>query len=171
MLLSQFGYTLLVLCAPSAEVLRVDVGHADTSSSTADVQAGFFDLSAANIDNHPTGRAAKSKSRAIPHAFGVQELVTVSLEAANSAWSTLAFRDRGDVRGALGDLAEDFVFNEAALSLTLKDLKPGVYAMTTWHHDAQYEGGLIDIHVNGALAVGALPQTTGRSRDPAAAAR
>jgi len=94
----------------------------------------------------------------------------MTIEAVDGRCETLAFRDRGDVEARLGALAEDFVFNEVGLTLTLDRLKPGTYAVRTWHHDARYAGGMIDVAVGSRIAAGGLPQTTGLSADPAWAA-
>ena len=65
--------------------------------------------------------------------------MTVTLTAPDARWNQLAFRNRGDMKGALADLAEDFVFNETTLIVTLSGLQPGEYAVTTWHHDRDYD--------------------------------
>ncbi len=153
-----------------ADSLQVDIGHASTGSSVNQVQSGFLDFTAANQNGQVMGRATKSFSKSFPSSLGTSGNVTVSLEAAHPASTTLAFRDRGDMRGELGDLAEDFVFNEAQLTLRITGLKPGVYAMTTWHHDPRYVGGMIDIKIGDRVVIGALIQTTGFTGKIASAA-
>ncbi|MHC4402433.1 MAG: PVC-type heme-binding CxxCH protein [Planctomycetota bacterium] len=167
--LAALALTLGLACTARAETLRVDVGHAGTLSSSDDLQSGFEGLSAANRDGRLMGRAARTCSKSFAGPLGVEGRVTVTLDAPHDAWPTLAFRDRGDMSGELADLAEDFVFNEARLRLTLTGLKTGLYAVTTWHHDARYVGGMIDVCVGPRTAAGGLAQTTGPSTVPASA--
>ncbi|NQT13791.1 MAG: hypothetical protein HQ582_13645, partial [Planctomycetes bacterium] len=164
-----FVLALALGSTAAAQTLTVDVGHASTSTSSGDVQPGFFDLSAANLDDRLMGRAEETFSGSFSSPLGVEGTVGVALGAPHSRWKTLAFRDRGDMSGELADLAEDFAFNEARLKLTLSRLKPGVYAMTTWHHDPSYAGGMIDVVVGSRTVRGAVVQTTGRSTAPASA--
>ena len=153
-----------------ADCLQVDIGHAKTGASVNQIESGFLDFTAANQNGQVIGRSAPTFSKTFPSDLGANGNVTVSLEAAHPASTTLAFRDRGDMRGELGDLAEDFVFNEAQLTLKITGLKPGVYGMTTWHHDPQYAGGMIDIRTGDRIVVGALLQTTGFAGKIASAA-
>lgn len=157
-------------CAAGGETFRVDIGHADTSTSSGDVESGFLDLSSSNRDGQLMGRAAEAFSRSFRSPLGVGGAVHVSLHAPNARWSRLAFRDRGDMSGDLADLAEDFVFNEARLDLEIAGLKPGIYTINTWHHDASYVGGKIDVVVGSRTVLGAVAQTTGKSTVPASAA-
>jgi hypothetical protein len=52
-------------------------------------------------------------------------------------------------------LLSDMVLRNAngTLSLTLEDLKPGIYELTTYHHSTQFGGGLFDVHVTDTLGV------------------
>ncbi len=175
MLLWRYGiqvgfWTTLLACTTRAETLRIDIGHTSTASSTNEVQSGFEDLSAANQNGQVMGRATETWSRTFGSSLGEDGHVSVSLESPDPASRILAFRDRGNMSTELGDLAEDFVFNEAQLNLTVAGLKPGLYAMTTWHHDPQYVGGMIDIKIGSRTVVGGLVQTTGFSTAPASAA-
>lgn len=163
------GVLLSLATAAGAQSLQVDVGRLGGTDSTNDVQDGFLDLAAANRDGSPMGRAGRGLSRSLDSPLGLEGRVTVAIDAADGPFQTLAFRDRGDVAGPLGDLTEDFVFNEVGLKLTLSDLKPGLYAMTIWSHDSRYAGGMIDVELVSRAVVGGLLQTTGFSADPATA--
>ena len=167
---SAFVLIATITSTTRAETLRVDIGHKATASSKNDVQPDFEDFAGANTNGSVMGRAAAVFSETFSTALGVGGAVTVTIDASKSASTTLAFRDRGDMSGPQGDLAEDFAFNEDRLTLTLKGLKAGTYAMTTWHHDPSYVGGRIDIQVGSRTVVGSLTQTTGRSQSPARAA-
>ena len=109
------------------------------------------------------GRGDRRVSSSIESPLGIEGRVTVTVHAAEGPFETLAFRRRAGKRGPQGRLAEDFVFNEVGLKLTLADLKPGLYAVNTWHHDNQYAGGAIDLAVGSRTVVGGLMQTTGPS--------
>src|SRR5262249_34700826 len=58
--------------------------------------------------------------------------------------------DSGDVTATLGNLVEDGVRSSAGLRLGLTGLKPGLYEIKTYHHDATVTEGTIDIFVDDA---------------------
>ena len=150
--------------------LQVDIGHPSTASSTNDVQSGFQDFSVANRGGSAGGGSGPDiQTKTFESPLGKNGSVTVTLEAPDGKFKKLDFRDRGDVKAELGDLAEDFVFNEARLNLKFVGLKAGTYAVTTWHHDPGYAGGMIDIEVTGRPVVSGLVETKGFSDSPVAA--
>jgi len=149
-----------------SESLKVDIGRA---SSTDALQSGFQEFAVANKDGSPMGRAASGQSKSFASPLGQNGLVTVSLSTPDVRFNSLGCRHRGQMDSTLGNLVEDFVFNESQLDLTLANLKPGLYGITTWHHDPSYDGGMVDIRVGSRTVVGGLVQTTGFSEEPAAA--
>jgi len=142
------------------DVLRVDVGGAG-----GEVQYGFVPF-ARRLSPDTTGVQTETFSSGL----GTAGNVTVKLAAPDN---TLAWRDRGDVPGTeLGDVSEDFVFDGTAVELTLEGLKPGAYAMESFHHDTTYLASELDIYVSDAigsnrLVVDDLPHTISSSGDPA----
>ena len=169
--LAAVAIVLTVACTSSGQSLQVDIGRTDRDDSVNRALPGFVELAAPNRDGVAMGRGERRLSMATESLLGVQGRVTLTIEAAQPGpFETLAFRRRGSTRGPEGRLAEDFVFNEVGLKLTLGDLKPGLYAVTTWHHDNDYAGGAIDIAVGSRTVVGGLSQTTGRSAEPVSAA-
>ena len=159
-----------VACTAAGQSLQVDVGWTDGDGSANQLLPGFVELGAANRGGVAMGRGDRRVSRSAQSPLGIEGRVTVTIDAAEGPFETLAFRRRGGKRGPQGRLGEDFVFNEVGLKLTLADLKPGLYAVTTWHHDNQYAGGSIDVAVGSRTVVGGLVQTTGSSVPPAWAA-
>jgi hypothetical protein len=75
---------------------------------------------------------------------------------------TEGLRDRGDVTGPLGDLAEDFFFATTSITLTLENLAAGNYSFTSWHHDAQNTQSFLNIISSGTSAMN-FQATTGFS--------
>ena len=161
---------LAVACTAGGQSLQVDIGRADGGGSGNNALPGFVELAAANRGGAAMGRGDRRVSMSAESPLGVAGRVAVTVDAAEGPFEMLAFRRRGGKRGPRGQLAEDFVFNEVGLELTLADLKPGLYAVTTWHHDNDYAGGTIDVAVGSCTVVGGLVQTTGRSVPPASAA-
>jgi hypothetical protein len=66
---------------------------------------------------------------------------------------TQGLRDRGDVSGSLGDLAEDFFFATDTITLTLDNLAAGNYSFTSWHHDASFTQSFLNIISSGTDAL------------------
>ncbi len=127
------------------EGLNVDIGLGPNSAITNDVQAGFQSFVGATTDSSPQSQAFLSD-------LGLVNQVSVNLSS-----SDLRFRDRGNVTHALGDLAEDFVFTYGSeLDLTLDDLKPGRYQITTYHHDVSGVYGTMDLSVSDATRTSEL---------------
>jgi len=154
--------------SPPAE-LKVDIGAPGANN---DVQAGFQSFAMLNSNGSATGGSISSPQE---HWFfteaGNAGSVRVNLSNPDNSGSGLAFRDRGDVTHALGDLAEDFVFNNGGerLDLTLGSLKPGRYFMTAYLHDRLGAfPGTADVRVSDVLgaerlAVGGVASTSGSS--------
>ncbi len=98
-----------------------------------------------------------------------------SLGAGNTVDVTIGgfthFRDYAAVTGdfvANSPLLSDMVLRNAdgTMTLTLENLNPGDYLITTFHHSTQFGGGLIDINLNDANGTGqsietSLPVTNG----------
>jgi len=127
------------------DALRVDFG-----SNGQEVQYGFQAFSDPNVGGYtPDGQ---TMSLATPLGMGGQ--VTVTLAASGGQ---LGFRDRGDVYNAeLGDVSEDFVFDEAWLAATLTGLGQGAYTMTSYHADPGFPHGAVDVLVDDAAGIGRL---------------
>ena len=68
------------------------------------------------------------------------------------------FRDYNSVTGGpfvgLNYLLSDSVLRNAngVMTLTLGDLKPGTYEITTYHHSTQYDDGIFDLYLTDAVA-------------------
>lgn len=75
---------------------------------------------------------------------------------------TQGLRDRGNVTGTLGDIAEDFFFATDVITLTLDNLAAGNYSFTSWHHDASYTQSFLNI-ISSGTSVMNFQATTGFS--------
>ena len=112
------------------DALRVDFGKdPGTDGGRDDVQNGFQQFNAAN---HNSG-FADGVYRDYTNKLGNSDTVRVTV---NCDDNSLLVRDRGDVVGPLGDVSEDFIFDDSALELVISDLKAGRYVMSTYHHDS-----------------------------------
>ncbi len=167
---SALTIILAVSSTAHGQSLQVDIGLPNVDRSAPHVPPAFLELAAANSNGAAMGRADRRVSTSLKSPLGVEGQITATIDAADGPFETLAFRRRGGKQSPRGRLADDFVFNEVGLTLTLADLKPGLYAITTWHHDNDYAGGMIDIAVGSRTVVGGLVQTTGSSVPPASAA-
>ncbi len=137
---------LLNAPAPPAD-LAVDFG----SDSPQDLQPGFAAFSRGPAAGVSLGGAV---SDVFPSEVGLRGKVAVAV-AAELATGTIDFRDRGDVTGTPEvSLLEDHIKNQAGgIRLTLSGLKPGVYRMTSYHHDADLARSAVDISVDGTPVV------------------
>ncbi|MDY0167388.1 MAG: hypothetical protein RBS80_12640 [Thermoguttaceae bacterium] len=128
--------------------LNVDIGLQGAGS----VQAGFQSLAETNNSgSYSTSPKAKWLDSQLGNAN------RVNVELASGGGGRMGFRQRSDVTHAMGDLAEDFVFNLDGdrLNLTLGSLLPGYYEMTTYHHDSDnYITGTLDVSVSDARSSG-----------------
>lgn len=144
---------------PAVDSLRVDFALAGTAN---DVQDGFVGFSR---DLTTTGQQTEVYSSSL----GSNGTVTVRAAAQDG---TLQWRDRGDSGAAeLADVAEDFVFDQDWIELTLEGLAPSAYLMTTYHHDTTHVGSLLNIDVwddlgDGRRAVSGLVQTVSSGGNP-----
>ena len=137
--------------------LKVDIGA--QSGASNDVQAGFQSFAMINSNGSATsGSTASPQEHWFFTEVGNAGSVRVNISNPSNPTDGLSFRDRGDVSHPLGDLAEDFVFNNAGsgkrLDLTLGSLKPGRYTVTTYLHDLQgaLGGGTVDVRVTDAMS-------------------
>lgn len=142
--------------------LKVDFGLGPEGRAGNDVQTGFQSFAMEN-----SGSYIPSPQE---HWFFTELGNAGSARVRLSTDGNVGFRDRSDVTHPLGDLLEDHVFDGGSdrLDLTLGSLKPGLYSITTYHHDSQYNRGTIDVSVSDALgterlAVSSLDETTGTS--------
>lgn len=131
--------------AAGHDALRVDFG-----SNGQEVQHGFLAFSNPNSGGYTAD--GQSENFAASPVLGGQ--VNVTLHASGNS---LGFRDRGDVYNAeLGDVSEDFVFDEEWVEMTLTGLAKGVYTMTSYHADPGFNHGAVDILVDDAKGLGRL---------------
>ena len=150
------------LPAAYGEWLRVDFGVGD-----GDNQSGFevFEEGTVNCD-----WSSNPEVRSFTNSLGASGNVTVKVRVPSGELGKA--RDRGDVAytepGAggrnLDNLLEDFVagdFDEGKsgdLTLTLHDLKAGLYTITTYHHDgldtSYFCHGPFDIKITDADRIG-----------------
>lgn len=128
------------------DALRVDFGG---DSSSNDVQHGFAPF------NRPlNSNTSGLQSETYATGLGAAGQVTVSLQAADNV---LTWRDRGDVYNPdLGDVAEDFVFDDRWINMTLTDLRQGQYLMSAYFHDKGFNHGSVDVLVSDAAGVDRL---------------
>lgn len=130
--------------AAQAATLDVDFGWDNAGNQ---VQAGFEDFSLP-LDNNNSSPQAQSFS----NSLGTAGSVTVTISGGGS---NIGSRDRGNVNHdlGLGDLLEDFVFQQSGgnLTLSLGNLKAGTYSMTTWHHDLISSQQPLDVLVDDAV--------------------
>jgi len=142
--------------------LRVDFG-----TGTQQVVPGFQPFARGTGGSASAG---SSQTETFSTSIGLAGTVDVTVATTTS----LGFRDRGDGnQGALGDLYEDHVKPNSAtagsaeeLILTLEDLLPGCYRITTFHNDLTTNTGDIDILLDDARGAGrvvalALEQSLG----------
>lgn len=135
--------------------LNVDFSLGPAGRAGNDVQAGFQSFVMENSGSYIPGPQE--------HWF-FTELANAGSARVNVAapGGELGFRDRGDVAHALGDLAEDFVFNNVTdrLDLTVGSLKPGFYTLTAYLHDRNNAfPGTVDVRVSDALVGEQLQQS------------
>jgi hypothetical protein len=147
-------------------ILRVDFGQTP-GTGRDDLQFGFQPFNAASSD----AAFADGVYRDYASPIGADGTVRVRVEGSGD---TLMVRDRGDVVGPLGDVAEDFIFNGGALDLVLEGLAAGTYAVTSYHHDATLSQATFDVLVTDALgtlrpAASGMSHTTGSLGAPALA--
>jgi hypothetical protein len=141
--------TVALLDPPLAEpehALSVDFGATGQL-----VQAGFMPFTR---DPNPAG-AAQTEMYSSPFAAGGGQI------AVAVGGGDVQFLDRGDdVAGPLGDVADDFVFNSGALTLTFGNLQAGDYQLVLYGHDRNFSQSAYRIVLDGAQ-IGQLTPTTG----------
>jgi hypothetical protein len=131
---------------PGAEggVFNVDFGNSSVAGPT---QPGFV----AFEDAESGGNPAKVQSYATP--LGVGGTVTVEVSGYTH------FRDYAAITGGpfVGQsaLLSDLVLRNAAgvMRLELGNLRPGIYAITTYHHSTQFGGGTFSIRLHDGRAL------------------
>lgn len=128
------------------DALRVDFAG---TSATNDVQHGFVPFNR-TVNQNTTGLQSET------YATGLSDSgqVTVSIRGADNV---LSWRDRGDVLNPdLGDVAEDFVFDEQSIDMALGGLRQGQFLMSAYFHDKGFDHGSVDILVSDALGLNRL---------------
>ncbi len=166
------GWLMAALAVPAtwaAPFLQVDVGTVGQS-----VQVGFQGFS---FGTSPSQNLAPPQNAAYATPFGAVSVTVASAYLAGGAADN-GFRIRGPVTGPAAGLSDlvgdhvhangDYLTVDATMFLTLAGLTAGRYQVQTWHHDAFQNGGsfnpgIIDIYVNGTLAVANVAQSYGAS--------
>ena len=129
--------------APSSTILSVDFSQ----GTDAPLQPGFQGFSFDDADPHTVTYLSAA---ATDGDIGV----TISGQT--------HFRDYNTITGGpflgLSSLLSDSVLRSAngVMTLTLGDLSPGTYEMTTYHHSTQYDDGLFDLYLTDALVTDLL---------------
>jgi len=120
--------------------LRVDFGQAATTGPNGPTQdGGFFGFEA----NEGSGNPDVTKTFISP--VGANGTVDVTIGGYTH------FRDYDPISSGpfvdMSDLLSDMVlrYSDGTMTLTLDDLAPGPYEITTYHHSTQFGGGTIDI--------------------------
>ena len=146
--------------APSTGPLRVDFGSAlGDGGGPGGTQAGFLAF-------EHDGTADKTLS--FVSGLGTDTSVEVTV-AGTTHWRDYAAVTGGPHVGdnrLLSDMALRFA--DGTMTLTLGDLKPGLYEITTYHHSTQFGGGsfdmaLTDAHVAGEPVFTNVPVTAGQT--------
>lgn len=112
-----------------------------------------------NVDIGADGQQVQTGYEELTQVFlGTFDGVSITL----SGVGTQGFRDRGDVNGVLGDLAEDFFFATTSITLVFENLAAGNYSFTSWHHDSDYTQSFLNIISSGTSALN-FQATTGNN--------
>lgn len=130
------GYQVREVEFVAAPGLAVDFGL-----TGQEVQGGFV-----GFDGALAAAGVQSQNVASPFA-AIGTDVTVTLDNAQG------FRDRADGGGALGNLAESFVFINDELVLRLGNLAAGEYELTSYHNDSCCGQANVNVLVTDALGV------------------
>jgi hypothetical protein len=111
-------------------------------------------LPPARVDMGATGQQTESKTSSWTNvaskSFVALDGFSATIGRDDGTTTAPEWFDSGDVSGTLGNLVEDGVRSSFGLRLGLTGLKPGLYEIKTYHHDATVTQGTIDIFVDDA---------------------
>ena len=130
------GFELAEAPAPPVpDDIKVDLSVSDIPDaglSANDLESGFFNFAVPSdvVNNVPP------VTNTIATTLGTDDTVRAVVYGVTQ---DCFWRDRDTEKtGALGDLAEEFAACGTDLALAISGLRPGLYSMTTYHHDQFY---------------------------------
>lgn len=161
--LSQSDLEELVRAALPGDALRVDFGQTSGGLPNGPYQPGWYTFEAAETG----GEGGPDVTKTYGSALGAGGMVNVTLGGYTHFRDYAAITSGPFVNqtGLLSDMV--LRYSNGTMRLTLGNLQPGIYDMTTYHHSTQFGGGTFSMNLSDLTGTGqtlftGVPVTAGQ---------